>query len=63
MNEKNYVTHIPNVRTESSTPTAYRLINKLDGALVLQGLYQWYEGLSTAGCEWKDIPTEMEQMK
>jgi len=32
------------MRTEKTTPDAYRLAKKPDGTLVLQGSYMWYEG-------------------
>lgn len=35
----------------------YRLANKSDGTLVLQGCYTWHEGLSKSGIEWRDLPT------
>lgn len=44
-------------RTEESTPLAYRLALKPDGAFVLQGAFRWTEGWSTRGVEWRDIPT------
>ena len=49
------------VRTESNTPIAYRLMKKRDGTLVLQGAYQWFEGFSMSGIEWRDITTEIEE--
>lgn len=47
-------------RITNSTPSAYRLMQKLDGSLVLQGAYVWEQG-SEGGYEWRDVPTEMEQ--
>lgn len=44
-------------RTESNTPSTYRLAKKLDGTLVLQGGYRWTEGWSNHGITWKDLPT------
>ena len=43
-------------RTESSTPTQYKLGRKPDGELVLQGLYFWHQGKLT-GYIWRDIET------
>lgn len=43
-------------RTESCTPSAYRLCKKKNGDLVLQGSFQWWEG-ALQGHDWKDIPT------
>jgi len=42
-------------RVESLTPTAYRLV-KRNGELLLQGAYQWTQGVN-GGVEWRDIPT------
>lgn len=44
-------------RTESLTPSAYRLAKKPDGVIVLQGAFLWQEGFSLNGHEWRDIPT------
>lgn len=44
-------------RTESLTPSAYRLAKKPDGVIVLQGAYMWQEGFNRHGYEWRDIPT------
>lgn len=47
-------------RIESTTPAAYRLMQKTDGRLVLQGAYTWSKG-SVGGHEWRDIETVKEQ--
>ena len=48
-------------RTENSTPIAYRLVSR-SGTLTLQGLFQWTEGWTKSGGEWRDIPTvELEE--
>lgn len=44
-------------RTESTSPSAYRLAKKQDGTLILQVAYLWQEGISLYGHEWRDIPT------
>lgn len=50
------------LRMESMTPSGYRLMRKLNGELVLQGVYSWQEG-SHHGHEWRDIPTVIEEAK
>jgi hypothetical protein len=37
-------------------PTAYRLMQKKDGQLVLQGAFRWEQGVN-GGFDWQDIPT------
>lgn len=51
---------VTGARAESTTPAAYRLMEKADGRLVLQGAYQWSEG-SVGGHEWRDVETVKEQ--
>lgn len=46
-------------RTEYRAPAAYRLLQKKDGTLVLQGAYYWTQG-ALGGHEWRDIPTVVE---
>lgn len=46
-------------RTEHHAPAAYRLLQKKDGTLVLQGAYYWNQG-ARYGHEWRDIPTVVE---
>lgn len=41
-------------------PSSYRLLQKKDGTLVLQGCFGWYDG-NAGGHDWKDIPTEVEK--
>jgi hypothetical protein len=48
-----------NARTEDTLPRQYRLLQKLNGTIVLQGAYYWFES-SKSGSEWRDIPTEQE---
>lgn len=47
-------------RLQSTQATAYRLMQKLDGTLILQGAFGWTEGLN-GGHEWIDIPTIIEK--
>lgn len=47
-------------RTESGTPTAYRLAQDPWGKIMLQGAYQWSDGMD-GGFEWRDIPTVMKR--
>ena len=47
-------------RLESQAPAAYRLMEKADGKIVLQGAYQWSQG-DTGGHEWRDIEPVKEQ--
>lgn len=49
-------TTITAARIGSGVPSAYRLVRETDGALTLQGLYQWTQGLQ-GGMDWIDIPT------
>ena len=46
-------------RIESTVPAAYRLMQKNDGRLVLQGAYTWSQG-SEGGYEWRNIETVKE---
>jgi hypothetical protein len=47
-------------RARSNSPVAYRLMKKKTGELVLQGAFQWTEGLNKSGIDWEDLPTEVE---
>jgi hypothetical protein len=47
-------------RTSSNTPAAYRLVRR-GGELLLQGRFDWTDG-KQAGFDWKDIPTELEDI-
>jgi len=47
----------PSIGIESSNPTQYRLAQKKDGTLVLQGAFQWHQGDIGDCIGWKDIPT------
>ena len=40
-------------------PSAYRLLKKKDGEVVLQAAIPWTQG-QTGGVEWKTIPTVVE---
>ena len=53
------VNHTP-ARYVDLKPSAYRLLQKKDGTLVLQGCFGWYDG-NAGGHDWKDIPTEVEK--
>lgn len=45
-----------------SAPTSYRLLQKRNGSLVLQGGYLWHEeGTDKVGFEWREIRTEVEK--
>lgn len=46
-------------RVRSNQPVAYRLMQKADGTMVLQGAFYWTEG-SNGGHDWEDIPTIIE---
>ena len=50
------------VRSGSHLPVAYRLVTKDDGngntVPILQGYYQWTEGLTKRGGEWRDLATQ-----
>lgn len=48
-------------RTESNTPVMYRLLQKKDGTIVLQGAYQFWDSDGCCGHEWRDIMTEVEE--
>lgn len=47
-------------RIEQSIPHQYRLCQKHDGNLVLQGAFQWSQGF-LGGIEWRDLPTVKEE--
>jgi hypothetical protein len=49
-------------KVRSNQPVAYRLMQKEDGTLVLQGAFYWIEG-SNGGHDWEDIPTIIEAQK
>lgn len=51
----------PGTRMESTIPTRYRLKQKLDGALVLEGAFPWAEG-TTSWVDWRELPTEIEEL-
>ena len=46
-------------KVRSNQPVAYRLMQKIDGTIVLQGAFYWTEG-SNGGHDWEDIPTIIE---
>ncbi len=46
-------------RIENSQPVSFRLLQKKDGPLVLQGAIRWAQG-SDGGIEWRDLPTVIE---
>lgn len=46
-------------KVRSNQPVAYRLVQKTDGTMVLQGAFYWTEG-SNGGHDWEDIPTIIE---
>ena len=46
--------------TVNLKPNAYRLLQKKDGTLVLQGRFHWERG-DEYGYAWEDIPTEVEK--
>jgi len=54
-------TEAPSFKTQSGTPSVYRLRRTETGELVLQGGFTWTEqrqGRSVAaGLEWQDLPT------
>ena len=50
----------PLCRARSNSPVAYRLMKKKTGELVLQGAFQWTEGLTKSGIDWEDLLTEVE---
>jgi hypothetical protein len=54
-----YPMFIAAARVRSIQPVAYRLVQKVDGTLVLQGAFYWTEG-SNGGHDWEDIPTIIE---
>lgn len=47
-------------RVTETVPSAYRLMEKKDGRLVLQGAYKWTQGFATGGVEWRDQETVKE---
>jgi hypothetical protein len=54
-----YVANIAAAKVRSNQPVAYRLMQKEDGTLVLQGAFYWTQGMS-GGHDWEDIPTIIE---
>jgi len=50
------INNIAAAKVRSNQPVAYRLVQKVDGTLVLQGAFYWTEG-SNGGHDWEDIPT------
>ena len=54
-----YISNIVAARVRSNQPVAYRLMQKIDGTMVLQGAFYWTEG-SNGGHDWEDIPTIIE---
>ena len=53
------IMNIAAAKVRSNQPVAYRLLQKLDGTIVLQGAFYWTEG-SNGGHDWEDIPTILE---
>lgn len=53
------ISNIAAAKVRSNQPVAYRLVQKVDGTLVLQGAFYWTEG-SNGGHDWEDIPTIIE---
>jgi hypothetical protein len=51
-----FTINIAAAKVRSNQPVAYRLVQKVDGTLVLQGAFNWTEG-SNGGYDWEDIPT------
>jgi len=51
-----FTINIAAAKMRSNQPVAYRLVQKVDGTLVLQGAFYWTEG-SNGGHDWEDIPT------
>lgn len=53
--------------TVSNKPESYRLVQKRDGTLVLQGLFEEANllgnGLKNTCHKWRDIPTVIEELK
>lgn len=45
-------------KLESNIASSYRLLNR-KGVLLLQGYFEWQQGL-TGGGDWRDIPTEVD---
>jgi hypothetical protein len=58
-NEGFEIAEIVPYKIVDTIPSAYRLMKKASGELVLQGAYEWQEG-QKHGYEWQDIPTVME---
>ena len=54
-----YISNIGAAKVRSNQPVAYRLMQKADGTMVLQGAFYWTEG-SNGGHDWEDIPTIIE---
>lgn len=46
------------IRIESGVASDFRLAQKPDGSLVLQGLFQWTTH-NAGGRDWRDIPTHV----
>jgi len=51
-----FTINIAAAKVRSNQPVAYRLVQKVDGTLVLQGAFYWTEG-SSGGHGWEHIPT------
>jgi hypothetical protein len=51
--------NIAAAKVRSNQPVAYRLMQKADGTMILQGAFYWTEG-SNGGHDWEDIPTIIE---
>ena len=54
-----FTLNIVAARVRSNQPVAYRLMQTIDGPMVLQGAFYWTEG-SNGGHDWEDIPTIIE---
>lgn len=47
-------------KVKSLQASSYRLLQKADGTIVLQGAFGWTEGVN-GGYDWEDIPTIIEE--
>lgn len=54
-----YPIFISAAKVKSTQASGYRLLQKTDGTIVLQGAFGWTEG-SNGGYDWEDIPTIIE---
>jgi hypothetical protein len=59
---KFYISNVNQSKLRSAIAREYRLLQKTDGTIVLQGAFGWTEGVN-GGFDWEDIPTIIKEQE